>query len=306
MATQQNDIKRILAYSTLSQLGYMVMAMGVAAPEAGMFHLFTHAFFKALLFLGSGAVIYACHHEQDIWKMGGLWKKQPITTATFAIGTLALMGVYGFSGFFSKDSILIAASHHNQAIFILGLISAFLTAYYMTRLFVVVFFGKARTEHAAHAHEVPILMWAPLMLLAIPAWIAGYEKFIHPFLPVHEHGASSVPMIASTAAVLGILIGFFLYRGRDKDPIVIPLLANKFYFDELYAALIRNTQDRLAGVSDFFDRWILDAGIVRLVCSGGTYGLGFVLRLFQVGNIQGYAFLFGAGVIGLLYFVIFK
>ena len=305
MATQQNDIKRILAYSTLSQLGYMVMAMGIAAPEASMFHLFTHAFFKALLFLGSGAVIYACHHEQDIWKMGGLWKKQPITTATFAIGTAALMGVYGFSGFFSKDSILIAASHHNKAIFVLGLLSAFLTAYYMTRLFVVVFFGKPRTDHAGHAHEVPAMMWGPLVLLAIPSAIAGYGKFIHPFLPTEEHGATLVPCIASCVAALGILIGFILYRGKEKDPIVIPLLANKFYFDELYAILIRNTQDLLAGVSAFVDRWVLDTAIVRGL-SGGTWGVGFTLRLLQVGNIQGYAFLFGAGVIGLLYFVIFK
>ena len=304
MATQQNDIKRVLAYSTLSQLGYMVMAVGVASPNGAMFHLFTHAFFKALLFLGAGAVIYACHHEQDIWRMGGLWKKQPATVLTFAAGTLALMGVYGFSGFYSKDSILIAASEHNPAIYYCGLFAAFLTAFYMTRLFVVVFFGKARTEHAAHAHEVPPVMWLPLVLLAIPAVAAGYPQVIHNFLPTPVHEHSLVPCIASCVGLAGILIGFFLYRGREKDPILIPLLANKFYFDEFYALLVWNTQDLLARVSAFIDRWVLDTALVRGL-SSGTWVAGFILRFAQSGNLQGYALLFGAGVVALFYFILF-
>ncbi len=304
MATQQNDIKRVLAYSTLSQLGYMVMAIGVASPNGAMFHLFTHAFFKALLFLGAGAVIYACHHEQDIWRMGGLWKKQPITLLTFAAGTLALMGVYGFSGFYSKDSILIAASEHHPAIFYCGLLSAFLTAFYMTRLFVVVFFGKARTEHAAHAHEAPAVMWIPLVLLAIPAVAAGYHNVISNFLPTPVHEHSLVPCIASCVGLAGIVLGFVLYRGREKDPIYIPLLANKFYFDEIYALIVWNTQDLLARVSAFVDRWVLDTALVRGLASG-TWGAGFILRFAQYGNLQGYALLFGAGVVALFYFILF-
>ena len=304
MATQQNDIKRVLAYSTLSQLGYMVMAVGVASPNGAMFHLFTHAFFKALLFLGAGSVIYACHHEQDIWRMGGLWKKQPATVLTFAAGTLALMGVYGFSGFYSKDSILIAASEHHPAIYYCGLFAAFLTAFYMTRLFVVVFFGKARTEHAAHAHESPAVMWIPLVLLAIPAVAAGYHGVIQNFLPTPVHAHSLVPCIASCVGLAGILIGLVLYVGKAKDPIYIPLLANKFYFDEIYALIVWNTQDLLARVSAFVDRWILDTALVRGLASG-TWGAGFILRFTQYGNLQAYALLFGAGVVALFYFILF-
>ncbi|MEI6560591.1 MAG: NADH-quinone oxidoreductase subunit L [Verrucomicrobiota bacterium] len=305
MATQQNDIKRVLAYSTLSQLGYMVMAVGVASPNGAMFHLFTHAFFKALLFLGAGAVIYACHHEQDIWRMGGLWKKQPFTVATFACGTLALMGVYGFSGFYSKDSILIAASEHNPAIYYCGLFAAFLTAFYMTRLFVVVFFGKARTEHAAHAHEVPAVMWLPLVLLAIPAVTAGYHEVIQNFLPTPaHHGHSLVPAIASGVGLAGIVLGLLLYVGKEKDLISIPLLANKFYFDEIYALIVWNTQDLLARVSAFVDRWVLDTALVRGL-SSGAWVAGFIMRFAQNGNLQSYALLFGAGVVALFYFILF-
>ena len=148
MATQQDDIKRILAYSTLSQLGYMVMAVGLGAPNAAMFHLFTHAFFKALLFLGAGTVIYALHHEQNIWRMGGLWRRMPITFGTFCLGTLALTGCPFFAGFYSKDAIIMTAFFHSPWIFFAGLLTAFLTAYYMTRLIVVAFLGKARSPRS--------------------------------------------------------------------------------------------------------------------------------------------------------------
>ncbi len=304
MATQQDDIKRILAYSTLSQLGYMVMAIGLAAKDAAMFHLVTHAFFKALLFLGSGAVIYACHHEQNIWKMGGL-KKLPVTFWTFLIGSLALMGIPGLSGYFSKDSILIAAYGHDKLAFGLALFAAFLTAFYMTRLVVVAFFGKPRTEHAEHAHEVPPLMAGPLILLAIPSAIAGYDFFIHRFLPTPEHAHGSiVPYIATPVALLGLAVGFVLYRGKTSDPVRIPLLQRKFYFDELYAALIRCTHDLLARLSAFVDRWVIDLA-VRLA-AGCAWGAGFALRFFQFGNIQGYAFFFGLGVVALFYYLILK
>src|SRR5256712_309944 len=148
MATQQNDIKRILAYSTLSQLGYMVMAIGLASNEAAMFHLFTHAFFKALLFLAAGAIIVMLHHEQNIWKMGGLAKNLPVTFFTFTVGALALIGCPPFSGFFSKDAILTLAYERSMSIFVAGLFTAFLTAFYVMRLLVIVFFGKSRSEIA--------------------------------------------------------------------------------------------------------------------------------------------------------------
>jgi NADH-quinone oxidoreductase subunit L len=215
------------------------------------------------------------------------------------------MGLWGFSGFFSKDSILIAAQEHNTPIFCLALFTAFLTAYYMTRLFVVVFLGTPRSEQAGHAHEVPALMWVPLVLLAIPSAIGGYGFFIHRFLPTPEHAHSIVPILASGVALLGIAIGFVLYKGKAKDPVVIPALINKLYFDEIYAVLIRYSQDLLARVSGFVDRWILDGLIVR-GSSGGAWGFGFCLRFLQFGNLQGYAFLFGAGVVALFYFVIFK
>src|SRR5260370_26537619 len=156
IATQQNDIKRILAYSTLSQLGYMVMAVGIASNEAAMFHLFTHAFFKALLFLAAGSIIVSLHHEQNIWKMGGLAQRLKITFATFAVGALALIGCPPFSGFFSKDAILALAYHRNTSIFVIGLTTAFLTAFYVSRAVVVVFLGKPRSEVARAGKESPL------------------------------------------------------------------------------------------------------------------------------------------------------
>src|SRR4029077_16695636 len=173
IATQQDDIKRILAYSTLSQLGYMIMAVGLASGEAAMFHLFTHAFFKALLFLGAGSVLVALHHEQNIWKMGGLAGRLGITFLTFMVGTLALSGLPPFSGFFSKDAILALAYEKNRAIFWLALFTAFLTAFYMLRLVVVVFFGKPRSDRARAGREAPWVMIGPLILLAIPAFASG-------------------------------------------------------------------------------------------------------------------------------------
>src|SRR5689334_20761731 len=167
IATQQDDIKRILAYSTLSQLGYMVMAVGLASNQAAMFHLFTHAFFKALLFLAAGSIIVMLHHEQDIWKMGGLRRKLPITFATFVAGALALIGCPPFSGFFSKDAILALAYEHNLPIFGLALFTAFLTAFYVIRMLVIVFFGNARSDIARESHESPPVMTVPLVVLAL-------------------------------------------------------------------------------------------------------------------------------------------
>jgi NADH-quinone oxidoreductase subunit L len=308
MATQQDDIKRILAYSTLSQLGYMITAIGVLSEKAAMFHLFTHAGFKALLFLGSGSIIHAMHHEQDIWKMGALKNKMPITFLTFFVGTLALTGCPGFSGAFSKEMILAAAKEAHPAIFVIGVVTAFLTAFYMFRLFVIVFLGKPLSDHAKHAHESPLVMTAPLLLLAIPAIFAGYHFFIGHFwtLPAEEHTDFAVLGLGIGAFVAGTAIAFLLYSGKSKDPVRIPLFANKFYFDEIYAGLVRYSQDLLASICGWLDKWVIDLAIVRWFFAGGAWVSGFALRFVQTGNLQGYAFLFGAGVVILLYYVVLK
>jgi len=307
MATQQSDIKRILAYSTLSQLGYMVMAIGLASGQAAMFHLFTHAAFKALLFLGAGSIIFVIHHEQDIWRMGGLAKRLPITFLTFLVGTLALIGFPGFSGFFSKDAILVLAYETSRPIFALGALTALLTAFYMTRLVVVAFFGSPRSEAAAHGSESPAVMTLPLFLLAIPAALGGFGFFANRFLTLPNEtkgAAAAVPAIALLCLLLGVISAFVLYHKRTREPLNITLFRNRFYFDEFYAFFIRSTQGLLASFSGFVDRWILDGAIVRGL-SGGTWGSGFLLRLLQVGNLQAYGFLFGLGIIGLIYFIVF-
>lgn len=306
IATQQDDIKRILAYSTLSQLGYMVMAVGLASGEAAMFHLFTHAFFKALLFLGAGAIIIMLHHEQNIWKMGGLAGKLRITFGTFFVGTLALIGCPPFSGFFSKDAILAIAYEKNAAIFCLALFTAFLTAFYMLRLVVVVFFGQARGEQARRGKEAPLVMTGPLLVLAVPAALAGFGFFANRFLQV-PHVAEeghAVPILAASAMLAGVILAFVLYRNRETDPIDLAVLRHRFYFDELYTWLISATQGLLANISAFLDRWIIDAGAVN-GASNATSGLGSLLRLLQIGNLQAYAFLFGLGIIGIIYLTVF-
>jgi len=307
MATQQSDIKRILAYSTISQLGYMVMAVGLASNEAAMFHLFTHAFFKALLFLAAGSVIVTLHHEQDIWKMGGLAKKLRITFATFAVGALALVGCPPFSGFFSKDAILALAYERNMSIFVIGLTTAFLTAFYVSRAVIVVFLGKPRSDAARAGKESPLVMIIPLLILALFALIAGWETVAKNFLvvPHEKESVITVPALALVALILGVGIATWLYRNRERDPLHVDLVRRRFYIDEFYEWLIGATQELLARIAAFFDRWIIDAGAVRGT-SGGMFGLGAFLRLFQVGNLQAYAFLFGLGIVALIYFTIFR
>jgi len=306
MATQQDDIKRVLAYSTLSQLGYMVMAAGLAPDVEGgaaMFHLWTHAFFKALLFLGAGAVIHALHHEQDIWKMGGLSKTMRITTATFALGTLALTGCPGLAGFFSKDAILLAAFTHNKALFGIGLATAFLTAFYMTRLFAVAFLGKARSEAAHHGHDCPRAMTWPLVILAFLSIFAAYGAVPHWFGIEHGDAPKIVPTLAILAFLTGTGVAWMLYAGAEKEPLSLPLFRSKFFFDEIYGAIVAGTQDVLAFIAAGVDAIVLT--IVRAV-GGLTLGLGYALRLFQVGNVQAYAFIFGLGVVGLIWFLVFR
>jgi NADH-quinone oxidoreductase subunit L len=307
IATQQNDIKRILAYSTLSQLGYMVMAVGLASNDAAMFHLFTHAFFKALLFLGAGSVIVMLHHEQDIWKMGGLARKLPITFVTFTVGALALIGCPPFSGFFSKDAILALAYEHNTPIFAVALITAFLTAFYVMRALVIVFFGKPRSDIACEGRESPPVMTVPLIVLALLATLGGFAFFARNFLtlPVEKEVAMLVPVLALIALIAGGGLAIILYRNRTSEPVDLELLRHKFYVDEFYSWLIHWTQELLARVAAFVDRWIIDAGAVG-GSSRGTWGIGALLRLLQVGNLQAYAFLFGLGIVALIYFAVFR
>ena len=327
MAVQQNDIKRILAYSTLSQLGYMVMAVGLHGPSPAMYHHTTHAFFKALLFLGAGSVIHACHHEQDIWKMGGLSKKMKVTWWTFLIGTLALCGVPPFAGFFSKDEILAQAAEHHLGLFILATLVAFLTTFYMFRLVLVAFTGGARSESAGHAHESPKVMVWPLVVLAVPSALAGFWGFdtfigkqFHPAAAAHETSwlttlfapfghAPLAALIGLGVTVFGFSFAYALYAKAERDPLpeklgaLARLMRDRFYFDELYAGLIAFTHEALSRLADWCDRWLIAGLMVRGV-HGTTEILGRALRLAQTGNLQTYAFLVVAGVVAVLLLVL--
>ncbi|MEW6301953.1 MAG: NADH-quinone oxidoreductase subunit L [Verrucomicrobiota bacterium] len=318
MAVQQNDIKRILAYSTLSQLGYMVMAVGLGGPIAAMFHLTTHAFFKALLFLGAGSVIYALHHEQDIWKMGGLRRKLPITFWTFFVGTLALCGFPYSSGFYSKDAILAQALHLNITLFVLGVFVVALTTLYMSRLFLVAFMGKARSESVDHAHESPWKMTGPLLALALFAVVGGYSwigidhVYAKAFAGVHEEHSILAELMGIAAMLVGGAAAFALsYLNAERDPLPEKIgvwarvMRNKFYFDEFYERVVALTQDLLARFADGFDRWIVGGLMVRGI-HGTTELVGRALRLVQTGNLQTYAFLLAIGVAFILYFTLFR
>ena len=328
IAVQQNDIKRILAYSTLSQLGYMVMAVGLNGTTPAMFHLTTHAFFKALLFLGAGSVIAAAHHEQNIWKLGALKKKMPVTSWTFLVGTLALCGLPPLSGFYSKDGILAQALEKNIALFVVGVVAAILTTFYMFRLVLVVFFGGPRSEAAEHAHESPgILLW-PLRVLAVFSVIGGFigiqEVYASQFDPhaallatgfldqvLEPFSASPLAAMAGLGAVLfGGFGAYALYAGTMMDPLPEKLgwlsraMRNGFYFDNLYErVVIPLVQEVPARIADAFDRWIISGLAVR-----GTHGttelFGRALRLLQTGSLQTYAFLLVAGVALVLWWVL--
>ncbi|HEY2328389.1 MAG TPA: NADH-quinone oxidoreductase subunit L [Verrucomicrobiae bacterium] len=327
IAVQQNDIKRIIAYSTLSQLGYMVMAVGLNGPTPAMFHLTTHAFFKALLFLSAGSVIIGMHHEQDIWQMGGLKKKMPITFWTFLIGALALSGIPPFSGFYSKDSIFAQClQQHNYLLFGVAVFVAALTAFYTFRLFFVVFFGKEKSDHAKHAHESPLVITTPLVILAVFAAIGGFigitNNYGSQFAADHETLSlaqqlleplkTPVPMLIGIGVALaGIFLAFSFYKNAATDPLPAKLgglataMKNKFYFDEFYEATFIRAHDFLAAVADWIDRWILEGAIIGFI-RGGTDLSGRALRLAQTGNLQTYAALFALGVALLLYFVLGK
>jgi NADH-quinone oxidoreductase subunit L len=315
MATQQDDIKRILAYSTLSQLGYMVMAVGVAAPTVAMYHLTTHACFKALLFLGAGSIICALHHEQDIWRMGGLLWRMPLTGVTFLLGTLALCGVPPLSGFFSKDEILAATlsgPHGHPLLFALAVGVALLTTFYMFRLVIVAILGLPRGETAGQAQESPWVMTLPLVGLTVPTVLAGFwsipgaygEQLGHP-----ELAHTTLAMAASLVAVIaGLLVAIRVYGGARTDPLparlghLAVLLRQRFYLDELYQATVIRGHDRLAAMADLVDRWVIAGAAVRGV-HGTTELVGRALRLAQSGSLHTYALLLVLGLAVVLYLV---
>jgi NADH-quinone oxidoreductase subunit L len=301
----QNDIKRVLAYSTVSQLGYMFLACGVAAFGAGIFHLMTHAFFKALLFLGSGSVIHALSGEQDMRKMGALWSKIPTTAWTMLAATLAISGAPLLSGFFSKDEILwqsFASPYGSKIFWLFGVVTAGLTAFYMFRLFFMTFAGKSRVPHEVehHIHESPRSMTVPLVVLAIGAVAAGwigwpkalggsnhFEYFLEPVfenptLRLAEHHAWSLEFGLMLFSVAVAAVGFYIaYRWYVKSPetpervaaSVEPLyqvLLNKYYVDELYDALFVNRTKNLGNAFAAFDLAVVD---------GGVNGVGWTTRL---------------------------
>ena len=308
IAVAQNDIKRILAFSTVSQLGYMMLALGVGSWVAAIFHLLTHAFFKALLFLGAGSVIHAAHHEQDIRSLGGLSGKMKVTFLTFAIGTMALVGVpLFFSGFWSKEAILHAAhgwqvSHLPFYAAVLGVV---LTAFYNTRLLAETFFGKPRSPAAEHAHENSLAMTGPLVVLAVGAVLLGFLGTPYwPWLQEQlQPGAENEPASYSLMGLsvilvaLGVGAGWALY-GRvtratagaadplaTRAPGLVAALAARLGFDELYAATVFQLNAALATLADFLDRRVFD-GLVRLLAGLGEFA-GFVNKDTDEGTLNG-------------------
>ena len=339
IATVMNDIKRVLAYSTISQLGYMMLGLGLGPVgyTAGLFHLMTHAFFKANLFLGSGSVIHGTG-TQDIREMGGLAKKMPYTYWTFLIATAALAGLPFTAGFFSKDEILLGAYHTNTVLFAMGLAAALLTAFYMTRLVALTFWGEPR-NHDVHAHESPKVMTTPLIVLAVLSVVAGYvawpgHNVFHHLVHYGEAEAEAfnwtVALLASSAAGLGILIGLALFLWKVRVPRVFTakpalavhrLLENKYYLDEIYWAILVVPLLWTTRVLAQFDQKVVD-GVVNGVgyatlglaifygwfdkwvvdglvnlIAGVTKLSGRVMRFAQTGVVQNYCLVLFLGVL---------
>jgi NADH-quinone oxidoreductase subunit L len=331
-AVVQRDIKKVLAYSTLSQLGYMVAAFGLgsfggvdekgraiaigAGLGAAMFHLTTHAAFKALLFLGSGSVIHGCHHEQDIFKMGGLAKRMKLTFVVFTIGVAAIIGLPGLAGFFSKDAILYLAFARNKAVFAVLAFTAVLTALYMIRLWRIVFFGAPRSEAAAHAHEGGFSLGAPLVVLAILSVLGGYlglypQAFQGVLGNVPEaKGVVHTIIFATSLGILflgaGVALAFYPPAAADaleqKAPLLFAgLVALQESFDRVYTWYVDKVQQRLAMVLNFLDV----VGLAGLVVRGtaGVVGLaGLGVRSLHTGRISTYVYWFLVGVVVLWLF----
>ncbi|WP_421795184.1 NADH-quinone oxidoreductase subunit L [Haliscomenobacter sp.] len=328
---KQNDIKKVLAYSTVSQLGLMFFALGLGAYVAAFFHLVTHAFFKALLFLGAGSVIHGLDGEQDIRKMGALRKVLPVTFIVFLIGTLAIAGIPPFAGFVSKDQILLAAYEKSPLLFAAGVIASLLTVFYMFRMFFLVFFGQSRVEHDVlhHAHESPISMTAPLGILAVlsviggflnwPALMGGGDWLQHTLAGVlgmkegHEHhhaiSASTEWMLMGIVVTLVVVVigfAYSIYVGKNTVPVedeaeqgLGRVLSHKYFVDELYHTLFVKPIQML---SEFFGR-IVDPKIFDGIINGvgqSITGAGALLKYIQQGAVGLYLFVFALGIILLL------
>jgi NADH-quinone oxidoreductase subunit L len=335
IAVAQTDIKKVLAYSTVSQLGFMFLAVGSGAYIAAIFHMITHAFFKALLFLGSGSVIHGMHHEQDMRKMGALRKLMPITAFTFIIGWLAIAGVPPFAGFWSKDEILLYAFDKSPILYVVGLVTALLTAYYMTRQVIMVFYGKARwhdahDEHGAHGdfepHESPKIMLLPLVVLAGLSIVGGamqlpFSDKLH-FLghwlePVVEFGEADIHSgwayqnkylllgVAVVIALLGIAASVAVYGKQKAKPVEPAILENAWYYDRGISNFMGGPGRRGFAAVAWFDAHVVDGavnGVGRLV--RGSAG---VARKAQSGYVRQYASAIGVGVVLLLvWFVVIR
>ncbi len=314
IAITQRPIKRILAYSTISQLGYMMLALGVGSLTSSFFHLMTHAFFKAMLFLSAGAVMHAMAEEADIFKMGGLRKKMPVTFAAMTIGVLAISGIPPFAGFFSKDEILAAAAQVSTPLYILAVITAFMTAFYMSRLLFVTFMGKPASQEAYdHAHEAGWPMRVPLIVLAVLsvisglwAHLAGFGEWVRYGAPVHEGIDWAIAGSSTVLAIIAIGLAWKIYVAKSwsadaiatKWGVLYKLSYHKFYIDEIYAALIKIFVDGIAKVLYWIDIHIVD-GIVNAL-GGLVRAVGEILSPLQNGQAQRYAGVFLCGVIILL------
>jgi NADH-quinone oxidoreductase subunit L len=333
IALKQNDIKKVLAYSTVSQLGYMFLGLGVGAYTGAVFHVMTHAFFKALLFLGAGSVIHAMHHEQDIRNMGGLKKYLPVTHITFLLGCIAIAGIPPFSGFFSKDEILAAAYESNKIYWVIGVITAGMTAFYMFRLYATTFLGKFRGTHEQehHLHESPAAMTIPLVVLAVLAVAGGFvgvpevlknvffgmdhklEHFLSPIFAAStdfklKHGHEQIAdhntelMLMGVSVLLAVIAIVYALNRFSKKPDLQEaegfgkVLANKWYADEFYDAIVVKP---LNALGKFLDSVIEKSGIDWIVNGVGRsvqYG-SRQLRLLQSGQVGSYVLLMIAGMI---------
>jgi NADH-quinone oxidoreductase subunit L len=322
----QNDIKKVLAYSTVSQLGLMFLALGLGAYEVAVFHVITHAFFKACLFLGSGSVIHALHGEQDIRNMGGLRKVMPITFWTMMISTLAISGIFPFSGFWSKDEILMTAFHSNIPLWVVGSIASIMTAFYMFRLMYLTFFNDFRgtEEQKHHLHESPALITIPLIILATLAAIGGAISlpgnswlnhylaplFAHKSHEAHTLGTTEYTLmaVATLGAILGIAIAYSKYLKKKEIPVadsevqgLHKVLSNKYYLDEIYMATIVKPIYMISNFAKKYVEKFISKAVIGL--GGATYALSIKGKKIQNGNIGVYLFAFIFGMVGFLVYV---
>ncbi|HEX5138994.1 MAG TPA: NADH-quinone oxidoreductase subunit L [Planctomycetota bacterium] len=321
IALVQRDIKKVLAYSTLSQLGYMVMALGAGAYSIAMFHLTTHAFFKGLLFLCSGSVILGCHHEQDMFQMGGLRKRMPVTFWTFTAGMLALTGICPFAGFWSKDLILDAL--HAKDLHFLQLaatVTAGLTALYMSRAWILTFLGEYRGH--AHPHESPKVMTLPLVFLAVMSLLIGVAGYAHWLFPVQGylehwtiqelHVDPSIAIVSTAIVLVGYAISWSIYKRPKLDraealkarfPALYDLLWNKYYIDDFYLWLVRTVQQGIARVCRAFEENVIVKGLVGVPVAF-TAWVADKSRRLQAGRLNFYAYVFVGGVTVLFLFLL--